>query len=117
MKSSPIYNKLQHYLMCFLFHDTSYVNTVIQSPLFQLYLYDIIHVSLSHLTPSKPALHWSCISHTPSKRCSKGHFGNNCNDTCDGCISELCNRFDGVCDMQDQCKAGLDGVKCDRCDH
>jgi hypothetical protein len=38
--------------------------------------------------------------------CSKGHFGNNCNDTCDGCISELCNRSDGVCDIKDQCKAG-----------
>ena len=46
--------------------------------------------------------------------CSKGHFGNNCNHTCDGCISELCNRFDGVCDIKDQCKAGLDGVKCDK---
>jgi hypothetical protein len=32
--------------------------------------------------------------------CSKGHFGNNCNDTCDGCISELCNRSDGVCDIK-----------------
>jgi hypothetical protein len=46
--------------------------------------------------------------------CSKGHFGNNCIHTCDGCISELCNRFDGVCDIKDQCKAGLDGVKCDK---
>jgi hypothetical protein len=45
--------------------------------------------------------------------CSKGHFGNNCNDTCDGCISELCNRSDGVCDIKDQCKAGWHGVKCD----
>ena len=41
---------------------------LIQSPLFQLYLYNIIHVPLSHLTPCHPALHWSCISHTPSKR-------------------------------------------------
>ena len=45
--------------------------------------------------------------------CSKGHFGNNCNDTCDGCISELCNRSDGVCDIKDQCKAGWHDVKCD----
>jgi hypothetical protein len=43
-----------------------------------------------------------------------GHFGNNCNDTCDGCISELCNRSDGVCDIKDQCKAGWHGVKCDK---
>jgi hypothetical protein len=42
------------------------------------------------------------------------HFGNNCNDTCDGCISELCSRFDGVCDIQDQCKTGWHGVKCDK---
>ena len=48
------------------------------------------------------------------KACSKGHFGNNCTDTCDGCISELCNSFDGVCDITDLCKAGWYGVKCDR---
>ena len=42
--------------------------------------------------------------------CSKGHFGNNCNDTCDGCISELCSSSDGVCDIQILCKAGLQGV-------
>ena len=48
------------------------------------------------------------------KACSKGHFGNNCNYTCDGCISELCNPFDGVCDIQDLCKAGWHGVKCDK---
>jgi hypothetical protein len=46
--------------------------------------------------------------------CSKGHFGNNCNDTCDECISELCNRFNGICDIQDQCKTGWHGVKCDK---
>jgi len=46
--------------------------------------------------------------------CSKGHFGNNCNYTCDGCISELCNSSDGVCDIQDLCKAGWHGVKCDK---
>jgi hypothetical protein len=34
--------------------------------------------------------------------------------TCDGCISELCNRFDGVCDIKDQWKAGCHGVKCDK---
>ena len=48
------------------------------------------------------------------KACSKGHFGTNCNDTCDGCISELCNSSDGVCDIQDLCKAGWHGVKCDK---
>jgi hypothetical protein len=46
--------------------------------------------------------------------CSKGHFGKNCNHTCDGCISELCNRFDGECIIQDVCKAGWHGVKCDK---
>jgi hypothetical protein len=34
--------------------------------------------------------------------------------SCDGCISELCNRFDGVCDIQELCKAGWHGVKCDK---
>jgi len=48
------------------------------------------------------------------KACSKGHFGNKCTDTCDGCISELCNNSDGVCDITDLCKAGWYGVKCDR---
>jgi hypothetical protein len=37
-------------------------------PLFQLYLYNIIHVPLSHLTPCHPVLHTFWISHTPSKR-------------------------------------------------
>ena len=46
--------------------------------------------------------------------CSKGHFGNNCNDTCDGCISKLCNSSDGVCDIPGFCKAGWYGVKCDK---
>jgi hypothetical protein len=41
-------------------------------------------------------------------------LSNNCNDTCDECISELCNRSDGVCDIKDQCKAGWHGVKCDK---
>jgi hypothetical protein len=67
----------------------SFLNLLTHFPLFQLYLYNIIYVPLSHLT-------------------------NNCNHTCDGCISELCNRFDGVCDIKDQCKEGLDGVKCDK---
>ena len=48
------------------------------------------------------------------KACSKGHFGSNCNDTCDVCISELCSSSDGVCDIQDLCKAGWHGVKCDK---
>jgi hypothetical protein len=48
------------------------------------------------------------------KACSKGHFGNNCNETCDGCISELCNSSDGVCDIEDICKAGWNGLKCDK---
>jgi hypothetical protein len=48
------------------------------------------------------------------KACSKGHFGNNCNETCDGCISELCNSSDGVCDIEDMCKVGWYGVKCDK---
>ena len=48
------------------------------------------------------------------KACSKGHFGNNCNETCDGCISELCNSSDGVCDIEDICKAGWYGLKCDK---
>jgi hypothetical protein len=48
------------------------------------------------------------------KACSKGHFGNNCNETCDGCISELCNSSDGVCDSEDICKAGWYGLKCDK---
>ena len=42
------------------------------------------------------------------------YFGNNCNETCDGCISELCNSSDGVCDIEDICKAGWYGVKCDK---
>ena len=52
--------------------------------------------------------------YTLVKACSKGHFGTNCNDTCDGCISELCNSSDGVCAIQDLCKAGWHGVKCDK---
>jgi hypothetical protein len=44
----------------------------------------------------------------------KGHFGNNCNETCVGCISELCRSSDGVCDIEDMCKAGWYGVKCDK---
>jgi hypothetical protein len=35
-------------------------------------------------------------------------------ETCDGCISELCNSSDGVCDIEDNCKAGWYGVKCDK---
>jgi len=36
-----------------------FLNLLIPFPLFQLYLYNIIHVPLSHLTPCHPALHKS----------------------------------------------------------
>jgi hypothetical protein len=48
------------------------------------------------------------------KACSKGHFGNNRNETCDECISELCNNSDGVCDIGEICKAGWYGHKCEK---
>jgi hypothetical protein len=46
--------------------------------------------------------------------CSKAHFGNDCNATCDECSLELYNRFNEICDIQDQCKTGWNGVKCDK---
>jgi hypothetical protein len=56
------------YCLAVFFFFFSFLNLLIHFPVFQLYLYNIIHVPLSHLTPCHPALHKSWITHTPSKR-------------------------------------------------
>ncbi|VDH94610.1 Hypothetical predicted protein [Mytilus galloprovincialis] len=38
--------------------------------------------------------------------CDKGKFGRNCNDSCDGCISNSCDVIDGLCVNTTGCEPG-----------
>ncbi|VDI12460.1 Hypothetical predicted protein, partial [Mytilus galloprovincialis] len=38
--------------------------------------------------------------------CSNGQFGTNCSEFCTGCISDMCDRVDGLCDNKHACKPG-----------
>ncbi|XP_052067766.1 receptor-type tyrosine-protein phosphatase alpha-like [Mytilus californianus] len=54
-----------------------------------------------------------------NKKCSTGYFGRNCSQSCEGCISDLCDRFDGFCNVTDKCKPGyIHDLKCNQaCEH
>ena len=48
--------------------------------------------------------------------CSLGNYGYNCNQSCDGCLSDSCDNEDGVCTSKIGCKPGrkhVDPWKCD----
>jgi hypothetical protein len=38
--------------------------------------------------------------------CSPGYYGYNCNESCDGCISDSCDRENGTCIDTSGCKPG-----------
>jgi hypothetical protein len=38
----------------------------------------------------------------------------NCNNFCNNCLSEKCDRVDGLCTIKDECKPGYLGSKCDQ---
>ena len=51
-----------------------------------------------------------------STKCSLGNYGYNCNQACDGCLSDSCDNKDGVCTNKTGCKPGrqhVDPWKCD----
>ena len=37
--------------------------------------------------------------------CSHGSYGYNCNESCDGCLSDSCDKEDGVCTDTSGCKS------------
>jgi hypothetical protein len=39
-----------------------------------------------------PLFWWSSIT-----ECSHGYYGFNCNESCDGCLSDSCDKEHGVC--------------------
>ena len=50
--------------------------------------------------------------------CSVGNYGYNCNQSCDGCLSNFCDNKQGVCENTTGCKPGWQYVqsgqqKCD----
>ena len=47
--------------------------------------------------------------------CSHGSYGYNCNESCDGCISDYCDKEHGVCTDTSGCKPGWQPgqTKCD----
>ncbi|XP_052059526.1 multiple epidermal growth factor-like domains protein 11 isoform X2 [Mytilus californianus] len=50
-----------------------------------------------------------------TKECDIGHFGSNCSQTCFGCISDMCDKVNGVCKNSSGCKAGyLKGQYCNQ---
>lgn len=46
----------------------------------------------------------SCI--TNILECIEGHFGRNCNRSCDGCISNRCQATNGLCYNDTGCEPG-----------
>jgi hypothetical protein len=38
--------------------------------------------------------------------CSLGYYGYNCNQSCDGCLFDSCDKEDGVCTDTTGCKPG-----------
>ena len=49
--------------------------------------------------------------------CSLGRFGYNCNQSCDGCLSDTCDKENGVCTDTTRCKPGWQygqPLKCDK---
>jgi hypothetical protein len=38
--------------------------------------------------------------------CSHGSYGYNCNESCDGCLSDSCDKEHGVCTDTSGCKPG-----------
>ena len=46
--------------------------------------------------------------------CGKGTYGMNCNTSCNNCLSETCDKVEGLCTIKDTCKAGYLGSKCDQ---
>jgi hypothetical protein len=47
--------------------------------------------------------------------CSDGSYGYNCNQSCDGCLSDFCDKEHGVCTDTSGCKPGWQHgqTKCD----
>ena len=49
--------------------------------------------------------------------CGLGRYGYNCNQSCDGCLSDSCDKEDGVCTDASRCKHGWQHAhpwKCDK---
>ena len=48
--------------------------------------------------------------------CSLGYYGYNCNQSCDGCLSDSCDKENGVCTDTAGCKPGWQygQLKCDK---
>ena len=48
--------------------------------------------------------------------CSLGYYGYNCNQSCDGCLSDSCDKEHGDCTDGTGCKPGWQPghLKCDR---
>ncbi|CAC5376554.1 unnamed protein product [Mytilus coruscus] len=47
--------------------------------------------------------------------CSSGNFGENCTDYCWGCLSNLCDPLDGLCNITTACSPGYtDGEYCNK---
>ncbi|XP_076075891.1 uncharacterized protein LOC143046657 [Mytilus galloprovincialis] len=48
-----------------------------------------------------------------SEKCPSGQFGRNCSMLCDGCILEMCDPINGLCDTKTGCNPGyLNGEYC-----
>jgi hypothetical protein len=48
--------------------------------------------------------------------CSLGHYGYNCDKSCDGCLSDSCDKEDGVCTNTTGCKPGRQHRQPWKCD-
>ena len=46
--------------------------------------------------------------------CGKGKYGTDCKKSCNNCLSEKGDKVDGLCKIENMCKPGYLGSKCDQ---
>ena len=49
---------------------------------------------------------YHCIIYETISECSVGTFGYNCEDSCEGCLLDTCDKRNGTCTDQSGCKPG-----------
>ena len=95
-------------LFLFLHHNSHFIVNI--DDIIMHYFLELSHVLFIVLFYF-PLFWWSFII-----ECSLGNYGYNCNQACDGCLSDSCDNEHGVCTDKSRCKPGrqhVDPWKCD----
>ena len=49
---------------------------------------------------------YHCFIYEMISECSVGTYGYNCEDSCEGCLLDTCDKRNGACTDQSGCKSG-----------